>query len=101
MLKDELVALLAPFGQEQVLAFWEQLDAAGRESLSRAIRQLDLALIRRLYEHRGEEAGIRQLAERAGPPPAFRLATSCRPACSSTSSTLLAGRPCEWASQSR
>ena len=71
--RDELSALLAPYGQEHVLQFWEQLDAAGRESLAAQIRQIDLPLLGQLYAHRTDQQNFRQLADRAGPPAAFRL----------------------------
>jgi UDP-N-acetylglucosamine/UDP-N-acetylgalactosamine diphosphorylase len=72
-MKDELLALLAHYGQEHLLAFWDRLDPDRRESLARQIRAIDWPLIERLYRGREDQTGIGQLAERAGPPPAFRL----------------------------
>ena len=80
--KDELLAILGPYGQEHVLAFWDRLDAARRESLAGQIRAIDWALIRRLYRDRLDQSDVRRLAasvptaDRAGPPPAFRLQTA-------------------------
>ncbi len=75
-MKDELFATVSPYGQEHLLAFWDQLDPARRESLSRQIRAIDWALIQRLHHNRDAQADVRRLAEQAGPPPAFRLQTS-------------------------
>ncbi len=72
-MKDELLAQLTPYGQEHLLAFWDRLDQAGRESLAGQIGQLDLELIGRLYEHRNDQGNIRELVDRIEPPPAFRL----------------------------
>lgn len=76
MTKEELLTRLIPFGQEHLLAFWDRLDAIARESLAAEIDQVDLALIRRLYERRAAQSDFRQLTDRAGPPPAFRLDAS-------------------------
>jgi UDP-N-acetylglucosamine/UDP-N-acetylgalactosamine diphosphorylase len=71
--RDALLKLLAPCGQEHLLAFWDRLDAAGQASLERQIAEIDFAEIGRLYAQRGALGNFRALAERAGPPPAFRL----------------------------
>lgn len=75
-MKDELLAILGRHGQEHLLAFWDQLDAAGQESLARQIRAVDWPLIERLFRGRDDQGDLRRLAERAGPPPAFRLQTA-------------------------
>ena len=72
-MKDELLDILSPHGQEHLLRFWDRLDAAGRESLARQVRAVDWALIERLYHGRHDQTDFRQLADRAEPPPAFRL----------------------------
>ena len=98
-MKDELLSLLKPHGQEHLLAFWGQLNQNQRNALAAQIRAIDFALIRRLYESRDGggklpfaprklrsfaerkatiiptpiHSDFRQLAERAEPPPAFRL----------------------------
>ena len=71
--KDRLLAILRPYGQEHLLAFWERLDSAGRESLAWQIEAIDFGLIRRLYEARNHHVNVRELLARATPPPAFRL----------------------------
>jgi UDP-N-acetylglucosamine/UDP-N-acetylgalactosamine diphosphorylase len=75
-MKDQLLAILSPYGQEHLLAFWDGLDTARRVSLARQIRAIDWPLIERLYRGREDQADVRQLADRAGPPPAFRLQTA-------------------------
>jgi UDP-N-acetylglucosamine/UDP-N-acetylgalactosamine diphosphorylase len=73
---DGLLAILRPFGQEHLLGFWEQLSAAGRESLARQIEGIDFCLIQRLHSQRQDQNNFRELALRAAPPPAFRLESS-------------------------
>ena len=75
-MKDELLRILRPYGQEHLLAFWDQLDTDRQESLARQIRAIDWPLIGRLYRGRHDQADFGQLAERASPPPAFRLQTT-------------------------
>jgi UDP-N-acetylglucosamine/UDP-N-acetylgalactosamine diphosphorylase len=72
-MKEELDSILARHGQQHVLAFWDRLDQQQRESLCAQIRAIDLELVERLYRGRNEQGNIRLLADRAGPPPAFRL----------------------------
>ncbi len=73
MVREHLLEILRPYGQEHLLAFWEQLDPPQRESLARQIEAIDFPLLRRLYEARGRQADMADLAARAEPPPAFRL----------------------------
>lgn len=75
-MKHELLALLRPYGQEHLLAFWDQLDGNSRESLVRQIRAVDWPLIEQLCRGRHDQAGFGELANRVGPPPAFRLQTA-------------------------
>jgi UDP-N-acetylglucosamine/UDP-N-acetylgalactosamine diphosphorylase len=77
--KDRLLAILRPHGQEHLLAFWDRLDPAQRESLARQIEAIDFGLIRRLYEGRGQQINVRELLDRATPPPAFRLDAAQNP----------------------
>jgi UDP-N-acetylglucosamine/UDP-N-acetylgalactosamine diphosphorylase len=72
-MKDELLAILSPHGQEHVLAFWDQLDADRQRSLVLEIRGIDWSLVERLCRSADDRADVRRLADRAGPPPAFRL----------------------------
>lgn len=70
---------LAPFHQEHLLAFWDRLDDASRASRARQIDRIDFALLDRLYRGRNDLGNFRQLANRASPPPAFRLDKSRNP----------------------
>jgi len=72
-MKNELRSRLAPYGQQHLLDFWDELDEAARRRLAEQIRGIDFALIRRLYERRDDVADYRKLAELAGPPPGIRL----------------------------
>jgi UDP-N-acetylglucosamine/UDP-N-acetylgalactosamine diphosphorylase len=77
--REDLLAALVAHGQEHVLAFWDRLNAAQRESLAGQIRAVDLDLIDRLYRGRGDQGDIRLLADRAEPPPAIRLNSAHNP----------------------
>jgi UDP-N-acetylglucosamine/UDP-N-acetylgalactosamine diphosphorylase len=76
---SDLAGLLPRYGQEHLLAFWSQLDAAQRDSLARQIRAIDFPLIQKLYSLRGDQSNFRELAMRAAEPAAFRLDASRNP----------------------
>lgn len=76
MKKDELLDILRPQGQEQLLAFWDKLAPAEQKSLTEQIEAIDFSLIHRLFEERNSQGDVRELAARAEPPPAFRLDTA-------------------------
>src|SRR3954453_23256469 len=77
----EILAKLAPIGQEHLLAFWEQLDKRQRDRLIAQIDEIDPALFRQLKaEHAADEKSggsesskWAALAARAASPPAMRL----------------------------
>ncbi len=76
--RNTLRKMLEPFGQQHVLAFWEDLDQAGRQRLAHDICQLDLNTVNQLCQlYLGGETSHRQswaqLAQRAQSPPSFRL----------------------------
>lgn len=79
--KEALLARLAPIGQQHLLALWDQLQPAERETLARQIGQIDLDLFRKLKaEHEkiaasgaSKDTHWTELAARAEPPPAMRL----------------------------
>ena len=79
MIEEQLLAALRPFGQEHLLAFWDKLDVAARESLAGQIEAIDFALVRRLFDGRNQQGNVRELAARAEPPPAFRLNAAGNP----------------------
>ncbi len=77
--RSQVESILRPFGQEHLLAFWERLDSAERESLARQIEAIDFELIRRLFKGRNQQGNVAALAARAEPPPAFRLDAAANP----------------------
>ncbi len=72
-MKHELETTLAACGQEHLLAFWNELDADSHELLAGQIREIDFDLIARVYRHRHDQSGIRELADRASSPPGIRI----------------------------
>lgn len=71
--QTEIIERLKAFGQEHLLHFWGELDAAGRESLTEQIANIDFAQIARLYAGRGRAEEFAAMADRAGEPAAVRL----------------------------
>ncbi len=74
-MKKELIARTAPFGQDHLLSFWDELSDADRESLARQIDAIDFAGIASLYEHREDPPESLTLADRATDPPAYKFST--------------------------
>ncbi len=72
-LKQALLARLEPYGQEQLLACWEQLDERQQRQLAGEIEQMDLALLAELLRGEGRNGELGPVADQADPPPAFRL----------------------------
>jgi UDP-N-acetylglucosamine/UDP-N-acetylgalactosamine diphosphorylase len=70
----ELAAHLTQHGQEHLLRFWEEIDAAGREQLARHISAIDLDQVAKLFRQTAATHDWAALARRADPPPAIRLA---------------------------
>ena len=78
--KEQLRARLAPFGQEHVLAFWDQLDEPAQSELAAQLEALDLRLIADLHGAGHAAEDWAELARRAVAPPAVRLADRQRKA---------------------
>lgn len=72
--KQVLLDLLRPTGQEHLLAFWEDLDAAGQQALAAQVESLDLSLMQSLFSGDMDQPDWAELSRRAEPPPAIRLA---------------------------
>jgi UDP-N-acetylglucosamine/UDP-N-acetylgalactosamine diphosphorylase len=68
-----LEALLEPFGQQHVLAFWDALGPEERIQLAAQIQSIDLARVDRLFHGKHETHDWPALALRAVGPPAVRL----------------------------
>lgn len=71
--RESLLQRLAPFGQEQILTFWDELTADERNSLREQIEKIDFAELDRLFEHRFDPPAAAALADRAEEPTAFKL----------------------------
>ena len=78
-LRRRLLERLAPYGQEHLLAFWDELGAASQHALAREIEDIDFALLRRLFQTKSSEQNWSDLAGRAQSPPAFRLERGSSP----------------------
>jgi UDP-N-acetylglucosamine/UDP-N-acetylgalactosamine diphosphorylase len=76
---EQLTAKLTPIHQEHLLTFWDRLDDAERKGLAAQIERIDFALLDKLYHGRNDLGNFRELADRASPPPAFRLDASKNP----------------------
>jgi len=71
--KNDLLASLAGFGQQHLLAFWEDLDQKQRELLADDVDGIDFRQVADLYQRKDEEQDYGDLARRMAPPSAFRL----------------------------
>src|SRR4029450_1078438 len=79
--KERLLALLAPLGQQHLLAFWDRLSDAEQDQLARQIDAIDPAVLGTLQEQcrsaakAGPDEGLlwAALAAKAQPPRAMRL----------------------------
>lgn len=64
---------LTPFGQEHLLAFWDELTDEQRQTLAAQIEQIDFALMRQLQNEDDAKDDWNALAARAERPAAFTL----------------------------
>ena len=71
--KRELLEQLEAAGQQHVLTFWEELSSDRQRALAADLTAIDMAEINRLFRGQGGDDDWAALAERAQPPPAFRL----------------------------
>jgi UDP-N-acetylglucosamine/UDP-N-acetylgalactosamine diphosphorylase len=71
--KDELLRRLRSFGQEHLLAFWDQLNPAERDGLEQQLAAVDFDRLSRLATGRDASPDWGELAARALPPRAIRL----------------------------
>lgn len=72
-MKSDLLAAVTPFGQEHLLAFWDQLDDHQRNRLAEEIRSINFSLIDQLYRQSDTRDDVKALADKAQEPPAFRM----------------------------
>lgn len=78
MTKQQLLDKLKPYGQEHLLAFWDELPAHRQAVLAEQISRIELEQIRALVSGTEQAEDWAALARRAEPPPAFRLADTNR-----------------------
>ncbi|HEX5470988.1 MAG TPA: UTP--glucose-1-phosphate uridylyltransferase, partial [Lacipirellulaceae bacterium] len=71
--REVLTARLAPFGQQHLLRFWDEIGEVGRRNLATQIAAVDLEQIVRLYRQGAGTQDWSALARRAIPAPAMRL----------------------------
>ena len=76
---EHLQNLLRPHDQECLLAFWDRLDLAQRNSLARQIEAIDFPLIRKLHDGCGRRQDFSAIAAKCQSPPAYRLDVSHDP----------------------
>jgi UDP-N-acetylglucosamine/UDP-N-acetylgalactosamine diphosphorylase len=70
---EYLAAKLRPFGQEHLLRFWGELNAAQRQRLAKQSEAINFEQVAALFHHTAESQDWAALARRAEPPPAIRL----------------------------
>ncbi len=71
--REQLHEILAPFGQEHVLGFWDELTTEQRQELAAQVSSLRLREVHELFRATDSQHNWAELARRASPPPAFRL----------------------------
>lgn len=72
-MKESLLSLLGPFGQEHLLQFWDELTPQQREHLADQIRKIDFAMVAKLFALRDSVIDLRSFEERAKDPPAYKF----------------------------
>jgi UDP-N-acetylglucosamine/UDP-N-acetylgalactosamine diphosphorylase len=72
-LKSALDEQLAEYGQQHLLAFWDQLSETERGALAEQIGHVDFATVAELMSRHQPAADFAALAAKAETPPAFRL----------------------------
>lgn len=77
-IRNRLQERLRAFGQEHLLAFWDELDGTSRHRLARQIDALDLPGLDRLSRSAETTDDWHVLARRAAPPRAIRLSAAPR-----------------------
>jgi UDP-N-acetylglucosamine/UDP-N-acetylgalactosamine diphosphorylase len=71
--KEELLQKLRPFGQDHLLAFWDELGDGSRQKLATQINSIDFAAVQRFVAGKEEKTDWGELAQRAKSPKAIRL----------------------------
>ncbi|MDR3110618.1 MAG: UTP--glucose-1-phosphate uridylyltransferase [Planctomycetaceae bacterium] len=71
----EIQSLLQTYGQEHLLAFWDQLDDNSRKKLGEQILAIDFYQLQKYYANRNAPAAAALLADNAKDPPAYKFST--------------------------
>ena len=83
-MKNKLLDILTPFGQEHLLAHWDTLDRAARERLADQIVRIDWRQLARqisqIHQEKQSAGRLDALVDAAVAPPAFRLDAKNNPA---------------------
>ena len=66
--REELLQKLAPYKQEHLLSFWDELNEDERDSLRRQIDDIDFSALEKLFLHRNDPPAAAELAFRAEEP---------------------------------
>ena len=72
-MKDELLLRLEAFGQESLLAFWDELSEEEQAGLAAQVRGSDLHDLEAMFESSATQERLTELAQRAEPPAAVRI----------------------------
>ena len=72
-MKNQLLELLTPFGQEHLLAFWDELSESSRQNLAEQIQNVDFEQITELYKNRDAVVDVEPFSLRGKEPPAYKL----------------------------
>jgi UDP-N-acetylglucosamine/UDP-N-acetylgalactosamine diphosphorylase len=72
-MRESLERRLSTYGQQHLLAFWDQLTEPQRQTLAEQIDRVDFAALAQLAKKEHEPADFAALAARAKPPPTYRL----------------------------
>lgn len=79
ILKQRLLTILSPFGQEHLLQFWDSLSLAQRDALAREVEAVDFRLVAELFGRTDDKGAIRKLVARASAPSSYRLGDPANP----------------------
>lgn len=71
--KEQMEKMLAPFGQEHLVRFWDEIDVSQKHDLYQQISAIDLPLMASLHQTQHQEQDWGQVAKMAESPPAITL----------------------------
>ncbi|MDR2761549.1 MAG: UTP--glucose-1-phosphate uridylyltransferase [Planctomycetaceae bacterium] len=74
-MKNKLLNILKPFGQEHLLTFWDNLSPQQRRHLSVQIESIDFPLLELLYVNRNHPTRTLDLADKSADPYGYKFST--------------------------